>query len=48
MILRYSIPAFRVCAPFVHVSESLMMNVGLVVTLPMLTLAFLPNARIRR
>ena len=43
MILRYSIPAFSVCAPFVHVTESLMMNVGRVVTLPMLTPALLPN-----
>ena len=28
MIFRYSIPTFSVCAPFVQVTESLMMNVG--------------------
>ena len=43
MIFRYSIPTFSVCTPFVHVSESLMMNVGRVVTLPMLMPALVPN-----
>jgi hypothetical protein len=43
MIFRYSIPPFTVCAPFVQVSESLMMNVGRVVTFPMLMPALLPN-----
>ena len=43
MIFRYSIPNFSVCAPFVHVTMSLMMNVGRVVTLPMLMPALLPN-----
>ena len=43
MIFRYSIPTFSVCAPFVQVTESLMMNVGRVVMLPTLTPALLPN-----
>ena len=44
MILRYSIPNFSVCAPFVHVTMSLMMKVGRVVTLPMLMPALLAEA----
>ena len=43
MIFRYSIPPLIVCEPLVQVSESLMMNVGRVVTLPMFTPALLPN-----
>ena len=43
MILRYSIPALRVCGPRVQVTMSLMMKVGRVVMLPMLMPALLPN-----
>ena len=42
MILRYSIPNFSVWGPCVHVTMSLMMNVGRVVTLPTLMPALLP------
>ena len=45
MIFRYSIPTLSVCAPFVHVTASLMMKVGRVVTLPMLMPALLPELR---
>ena len=43
MILRNSIPALNVWAPRVHVSMSLMMKVGRVVTLPTLMPELLPS-----
>jgi hypothetical protein len=43
MILRYSIPTLMVWAFLVHVIMSLTMNVGRVVTLPMLMPELLPN-----
>ncbi len=43
MILRHSMPNFMVWAPLVQVTASLMMNVGRVVTLPVLMPELLPN-----